>query len=107
MPTLDNSPDGIKLLIDIQSRLAQRQKDIAKLARDYKKSNGGKFDEGFDQALADYAEKNPLFADLQVPNTTAPPPPSSTGAPVPVRKVIGGRTYEKDPVTGDVFEVTP
>jgi hypothetical protein len=106
VPTLDNSPDGIKLLIDIQSRLAQRQKDIAKLARDYKKGNGGKFDEGFDQALANYAEQNPLFADLQVPNTTAPPP-SSTGAPAPIRKVIGGRVYEQDPGTGQVFEVMP
>jgi hypothetical protein len=71
-PALDNTPQGIALLVNIQSRMAKRQKELAKLAREYKREKGV-FDDGFDQVAADYAEAHPLFADLSVP-TAAPPP---------------------------------
>jgi hypothetical protein len=59
-PNLANTPEGNKILLDTAKKLAQRDKDVARLARDYRKRTG-KFDEGFYQELADYSTKNPLF----------------------------------------------
>jgi hypothetical protein len=62
---LSNSPDGNRQLIDMRRKLAMRQQEVAKLARDYARRNGGRIDAGFDEFLADYAEKNPLFPRSQ------------------------------------------
>jgi hypothetical protein len=60
VPNLAKTSEGNKQLIDTAKKIAQRDKEIAALARDYKNKNG-KFDEGFYAALSDYSEKHPLF----------------------------------------------
>lgn len=58
---LGNTPEGNRQLIAINKKVARRKQEIAKLARDYSEANGGRLDAGFDRALANFAEKNPLF----------------------------------------------
>jgi hypothetical protein len=60
VPNLAKTPEGNKMLIDTQKKLVQREKEVARLARDYRKKNG-KFDEGFYDELAQFSAKNPLF----------------------------------------------
>ncbi len=68
VPNLSKTPEGNKILIDSAKKLAQREKDVAKLAREYRQKTG-KFDEGFYQQLADYSASHPLFPQVQ---STAP-----------------------------------
>lgn len=63
VPNLSNSPEGNKQLIKVQRKLAGRKLEIAKLARNYAKKNGGRLDAGFDDHAAAWAESNPLFTD--------------------------------------------
>jgi hypothetical protein len=72
VPNLANTPEGNKSLIDVSRKVRSREIEIAKMARDYAAKNGGRIDAGFDAALADYAEKNPLFKAK---------PPSAQNAP--------------------------
>lgn len=60
VPNLDKDPDANRKLIDYNKKLAQREKDVAKLARSYRKKKGS-LDEGFYDELAVFSEKNPLF----------------------------------------------
>jgi uncharacterized phage infection (PIP) family protein YhgE len=60
VPNLAKTPEGNKQLLDTAKKLAQRDKQVAALARDYKKKNG-KFDEGFYEVLGAFSERNPLF----------------------------------------------
>ncbi|GJE29811.1 hypothetical protein [Methylobacterium organophilum] len=60
-PTLEQSQQGNLELVSIARSLAQRQQQVAKLARDYAGANGGRLDTGFDQVLEDFASANPLF----------------------------------------------
>lgn len=59
-PDLAKTTDGNKLIIDTARKLAKRDQDIARMAREYRKKNG-QFDEGFFDQLATYSEKNQLF----------------------------------------------
>lgn len=61
VPSLQNTPEGNKTLIDIGRKTAQRKQDVAKLAREYASKNNGRIDAGFDAVVQDYADKNPLF----------------------------------------------
>lgn len=61
VPNLGNTPEGNKELINITRKVKQREIQIAKMARDYARKNGGRLDAGFDDELAEYAAKNPLF----------------------------------------------
>lgn len=61
VPNIANTPDGNRQMIGVQRKLYQRQQQVAKMARDYAARNGGRLDYRFDEQLADYAEKNPLF----------------------------------------------
>lgn len=60
-PGLAQTTDGRKMIIDTKRKLLQRDQEIAQLARDYRKRNGGRVDDGFSQALADYSSSHPLF----------------------------------------------
>ena len=60
VPNLAKTPEGNKILIDTRKKLAQREKEVAKLARDYRKQTG-KFDEGFYDELSQFSASNPLF----------------------------------------------
>lgn len=64
VPNLSKTPEGNKMLIDTMKKLAIREKEVAKLARDYRKRNG-KFDEAFYDELAQFSAKNPLFQQPQ------------------------------------------
>jgi hypothetical protein len=59
-PGLTKTPEGRAQIIDAARKVAQRQIDVANLARNYEQQNG-QLDLGFDQALADYAAKNQMF----------------------------------------------
>lgn len=58
---LDKDPQANQKILDGMKKLAQRDAEVAKMARDYKKQNGGKFDEYFYDSLAKYADEHPLF----------------------------------------------
>lgn len=58
---LANTPEGNRELIGIRRKLATRQQETARLARDYATSHGGRIDAGFDDFLSDWVEKHPLF----------------------------------------------
>jgi hypothetical protein len=60
---IDKLPQANRLIIETQRRLAQRERDIARLAREYRKTNGN-FDDGFYDLLEQYAASKPLFDDL-------------------------------------------
>lgn len=70
-----NTKEGNRQILAVGLAVAQRKADLAKLARDYAKSNGGRLDMGFDQKLSEWAEKNPLFPQAaQQPGPTQPQP---------------------------------
>lgn len=66
VPTLDTSKEGRKLTFDISRRLAEREKEVAKLATEYRRENKGAFDMGeFQLYLDEWKEKNPLFPEAK------------------------------------------
>jgi hypothetical protein len=71
---IDKTPEGNKQIIGIKRKLAERKQEMAKVAREYAKSHGGRLDVGFYEVAADYAEKNPLFPEGRaVPSSPAEP----------------------------------
>lgn len=62
-PGIENTPEGRKMIISARVRIAERQQEIAKMARGYAQANGGKLDMGFFDAMARYAEEVPLFGE--------------------------------------------
>lgn len=64
VPNLAKTPEGNKMLLDTAKKLAQREKDVAKLARTYRQKTG-RFDEGFYEVLSEYSAKNPLFPQAE------------------------------------------
>jgi hypothetical protein len=77
VPSLENDPGAIGLMIEYRTKLAQRDRDVAKLAREYRKRNGGKFDDGFYDELAKWSDKNPLFNDNDKDKAKAPGKPAN------------------------------
>ena len=63
VPGLAKTPGGNRQLIETAKRLAQRDQQVAQMARDYRKQNGH-LDEGFYQQLQQFSEANPLFKDM-------------------------------------------
>jgi hypothetical protein len=59
-PDIGKTPQGNKILIDSMVKLAQRDKEVAQMARDYKQAHGG-FDDNFYTQLKQYSEAHPLF----------------------------------------------
>jgi hypothetical protein len=64
IPGLENDPQAIGKMIEYRVKLAQREQEVAKKARAYRKKNG-KFDEGFYDELAEWSAKNPLFPQVE------------------------------------------
>lgn len=64
VPGLGTTPEGRKLMLETGKKLAKRDQEVARLARDYRKQKGS-LDEGFYEVLNDYAQKNPLFPQQQ------------------------------------------
>jgi hypothetical protein len=61
--SLGNRPETNAQKIDIAIKLKQREQDVARLAREYRKQNGGQFDDGFYDYLDQWSQANPLFAN--------------------------------------------
>ena len=59
-PGLTSDPAGRKLISESMIKLAKRDQEVAKLARDYRKRKGN-LDEGFYDELAKFSDANPLF----------------------------------------------
>ena len=93
VPGLETTPEGRKLQIETQKRLNNRKVEEARLMRDYMKAHDGKLD-GWEIYVAEWAEKNPLFGDLAMPD--APP---SGGRPPPA---AGGAARELPPSDADM-----
>jgi hypothetical protein len=70
-PGLAKTPAGNKLIIETARKVAQRDQDVAKLARAYRK-NHGSLDEGFYDELADYSASHPLFESAEEKTTVTP-----------------------------------
>lgn len=81
-PALENTPEGNKQRIDGLRKIEQRKIEISRIAREYARQRG-RLDAGFDEALAAWAEKNPLFPRTAPPRqqpaasgpSNIPPPP--------------------------------
>ena len=83
VPGLETTAEGRKLMIETAKKLNNRNIEIARLAQEYRARNGGKFD-GWSVFLADWAEKNPLFAGVEPPTAPAPgakPAPATSALP--------------------------
>jgi hypothetical protein len=73
IPSLENDPGAIGKMIEYRVKLAQREQQVAKKAREYRKRTG-KFDEGFYDELQEWSNKNPLFPDqASTPKPAAAP----------------------------------
>lgn len=68
-PGLSQTPEGNKFIIQTARKLAQREQEVAKLARDYRKKNGS-LDEGFYDELADFSAGRSLFGKEAPPIVT-------------------------------------
>jgi hypothetical protein len=68
----DFSKEGNRAILDALTRVEQRKGEIAKMARAYASKHNGQIDPGFDDELAAWAEKNPIFPQTQQP-AAAPP----------------------------------
>lgn len=69
VPGLATTPQGRKRMLETAQKLAQRDVQVSKIAREYRKRNGT-IDEGFYDELARYSAENPLFkqsAPAQIP----------------------------------------
>lgn len=62
-PGLSKTPAGNRLILDTARKLAKRDQEVAKLAREYKRDHGV-FDEGFFEQLQTYADAHPLFQQV-------------------------------------------
>ncbi len=65
VPNIANTPDGNRQIIGIGRKVEERKQAVAKLAREYAGKHGGRIDAGFDDYLAQWSEKNPLFPDAR------------------------------------------
>jgi len=91
VPSLANTPEGNRKLIEIQRKLNLRKQQIAAQARAYAAQHNDRIDAGFDEYIAKWAEQNPLF----------PQAPSSSGRGAGTDT---GRQRARNPSTGEVVE---
>jgi hypothetical protein len=66
-PGLAKTPEGNRLIIETGMKIAKRQQETARLAREYRMKN--RTMDGFTEFMQSYAEKNPLFEGAVVPQT--------------------------------------
>jgi hypothetical protein len=62
IPSLESDPGAVKQMIDYRVKLARREQQVARMARDYRRKNG-RFDEGFFDELKEWSDKNNLFPE--------------------------------------------
>lgn len=104
VPNIENTPEGNKQIIEIGRQVHERNIEIAKQARAYAKDHNGRLDSGFEDQIAEYAAKNPLFANMGDKPSEKPAGPDMSQA----RKAPDGNTYVPDPARpGKYLKVTP
>lgn len=86
-----NTPQGNRQIIQMAMKIEQRKQEVAKLARDYAKSHGGRIDAGFDEQLSSWADKNPLFPSGDVGVQQPQASPQSGGSSQPQAPMQGAR----------------
>lgn len=95
VPSLTNTPEGNRQLIEVQRKIAERKIDIAKLATAYVKKNGV-LDAGFEEEMQQFAEANPLFTEdnaaLDAPSSGEPDLTNVPDGAIDA-KVVDGKTY--------------
>lgn len=64
VPGLEQTTEGRSLIVETKRKLHQRDREVAQLARDYRKTSG-KIDDGFFQKLAEFSNTHPLFPQTQ------------------------------------------
>lgn len=82
IPSLETSPEGIKLMLSYMGRLHDQNIALAKVATEYRRSPQWAADpQGIVAALQDYAEKHPIFsqADLDAAMKASQAPKPDTG----------------------------
>ncbi|MBZ9654674.1 hypothetical protein [Phyllobacterium lublinensis] len=72
VPTISNTKEGNRKIIDITRRINQRKIKVAELARAYAKAHDNRLDLNFYDELGAWADKNPLFSEEERKGTTAP-----------------------------------
>jgi len=97
VPTLAQSEQGNRDLIGVARSLAKRQQQVSQLARDYAAKNNGRLDAGFDQALDEFAQSNPLFPQARDGASASAPKEPPQGAPNGARQGRDGMWYAPDP----------
>lgn len=70
-PGLAKTPGAREMIMETSRKLAKRDQEVAKLARDYYKKNGNTLDNGFFDELQNFSNANPLFKDSQGPTAPA------------------------------------
>lgn len=60
VPGIEKTPQGRKTILETAKKLAQRDAEVARMARAYRQKNGT-INEGFYDELARFSESNPLF----------------------------------------------
>lgn len=63
-PGIAQTPEGRKLITESMIKLAKRNQEVAKIARDYRKRTGT-LDEGFYAELEAFSAQNPLFETMK------------------------------------------
>uniref|UniRef100_UPI001A7E563A hypothetical protein n=1 Tax=Calothrix sp. FACHB-1219 TaxID=2692778 RepID=UPI001A7E563A len=66
VPGLASTPEGRTLMLETSKKIAKRDMDVARMAREYRKRNGS-IDEGFYDELARFSTANPLFSQQRAP----------------------------------------
>lgn len=64
VPGIEKTPEGRKTIIETAKKLAERDREVASMARDYRKKHGS-LNEGFYDELARHSESKPLFGGQQ------------------------------------------
>lgn len=86
VPTLSNTPEGNRILLDAMRAVAKRQVDIDRAARAYETRPDGRFDRGFADQLEAIFARNPILPPdiqqrAQAPAPAAPAPERAATAP--------------------------
>ena len=102
VPNLANTPEGNKQIIQIMKKVEGRRAEVSKFARDYAKFHGGRLDQGFDDALAQWTEQNQLFPDGEKA-AAAKPMPKLGSVPIPPDRA---RALRQHPDLRDAFDQT-
>lgn len=82
---LEKTQEGNRLIIETAAKLSQRDRDVYRRAREYRKVHG-RIDEGFFDELDEWSEKNPLFSSPKIA-------PSEEADAAPVPQETAERTY--------------